>query len=135
MFAQVCRERAGEGGDEEDSSEKTSGRMVWDLNFIRIRSRRRSIFLTLGYVNNLGLRARSPGRLSRCAGETQPSAIAINNFIGYRAGPRARLLLQFSCAGYMGCPLGKYFLASTVLTKPKFPNRIYREYVGLPSKY
>lgn len=63
-----------------------------DLNFIRIRSRRRSIFLTLGHVNNPRLAssrlsarplARSPIPPAR-----RSAAIAINNFVGYRAGPR-----------------------------------------------
>lgn len=73
--ARVYHERADgrEGGSERDGGRSPRKRAAgWargrrkDLNFIRIRSRRRSIFLTLGYVNNPELRA--PGRLSRSRG-------------------------------------------------------------------
>jgi len=67
---------------------------VKDPNFIRIRSRRRSIPLTLrGHVNSplhpTGCaRPRSPLPVRLAVPGRRSGAIAINNFVGYRAGPR-----------------------------------------------
>lgn len=93
------RARDGGGSPRKRAAGWARGRRK-DLNFIRIRSRRRSIFLTLGYVNNLGLRAPRSLILPEGAAEEgggggrRRAAIAINNFVGYRTGPASAIFMR-----------------------------------------